>query len=91
MGSRLTPSWCPAQAGGLAAGLTLTQRLGFLCSVPRLLRPLYVFLPLFPQYVTVQGISGTGSLRIGANFLVSPWPVGNGRTSFAWSWAFGVC
>ncbi|KFV71052.1 hypothetical protein N307_01562, partial [Dryobates pubescens] len=25
------------------------------------------------RYVTVQGISGTGSLRIGANFLVSPW------------------
>lgn len=29
---------------------------------------------LFLQYVTVQGISGTGSLRIGANFLVSAWP-----------------
>lgn len=45
-----------------------------------LLRLLFVFLS--SQYVTVQGISGTGSLRIGANFLVSPWPAGEGRDIF---------
>lgn len=44
---------------------------------------------LFPlQYVTVQGISGTGSLRIGANFLVSGWVEKEG-TSFDKSLIFG--
>lgn len=51
-----------------------------LCSEP------YILFPL--QYVTVQGISGTGSLRVGANFLVSGWAEKEGP-SFDKSSIFG--
>lgn len=51
-----------------------------LCSEPCILFPL--------QYVTVQGISGTGSLRVGANFLVSGWVEKEGP-SFDKSLIFG--
>lgn len=71
-------------ARGHQAGLAwLLVPLSCWLATPRLLsllRLLFVFLS--SQYVTVQGISGTGSLRIGANFLVSPWPAGEGRDIF---------
>lgn len=48
--------------GGVPASVPLSVELGEWCLTD---------LVSLPQYVTVQTISGTGALRIGASFLVS--------------------